>query len=164
MEKFIASAKRNPESINFFVADATKLTDITDNAYDTAIYLQRVICFIPKENIKEALKESCRILRPDGELIISVLNYDGRKLNRVLSTILTILRKIRKQDLSKQELPWLKLQGKPNWSLFGKNQATVYWFKRREIESLLNDVGYDIIESIEQDDKKTILYFVCKKR
>ena len=73
---------------DFFVADDTKLSMISEKLYDNVIYLQRVICFIPHLKIKDAISKSYRICKVGGVAIFSFLNYKKRKLNRPLSFIL----------------------------------------------------------------------------
>jgi ubiquinone/menaquinone biosynthesis C-methylase UbiE len=167
VEQFITNAKKvRQNKVAYFVADATDLNMINDNTYDCTVYLQQVICFIPKDRIQNALSEAYRILKPGGCMVMSVLNFDGRYINKPLSNILGILRYFRKQKLTYQELPWLRTEGKPNYSLLNKNQATVYWFKKDEIKNQLKQTGFKIDEEIVNDDSgkvSSIMYIVCHK-
>lgn len=172
-EDFIKNAKMenlkagNP--IHFFLADATNLSMIEDATYDYSIYLQQIICFVPRNRIKRALEESYRITKPGGIVIFSFLNYDGRRINKLLSPILFILRKVRREDKNKQELPWLKVDGKINYLCLCKNQATNYWFKFEQVITLLTKVGYEIKATYYESQftnskEKGAMYIVCEKR
>lgn len=165
VEEFITNAKQNALNINFGVADATNLSVYKNDTYDVGIYMQNVLCFIESSEIRRALEEANRVIKENGIFLISVLDYDYRWINKLLTPTLYVLRKIRGEKKKGQEIPWLKLGGKPNYSLFKKNMATVYWFKKTEIESLLREVGFKIIEDntsiIHSDGSRR--YYVCKK-
>ncbi|MCR5481879.1 MAG: class I SAM-dependent methyltransferase [Clostridia bacterium] len=164
IDDFIENAKAHRDSkINFFIADATNLSMLEDNYYDYTVYLQRIIDFIPYSEIQKAISEAYRVTKKGGVMICSVLNYEGRWFNPLLSFILGILRNIRKEDKTKQELPWLRINGKPNYKLFKKDQPTIYWFRRNEFTALLKSTGYEIIEEYIADGKETITYYVCIK-
>lgn len=163
VEDFIEKAKRSSKKVKFFIADASDLQHIPDETYDVCLYLQRILCFLPHERMEDALYESYRILSYGGIMICSVLVYETRWINNILGSILTIIRKLRGDKLSKQELPWLKLNNKINISLFKKNQATVYWFKREEIKNYLEIIGYEIVDKFVAYESPTIEFYICKK-
>lgn len=151
VESFIKNAniskKQMNSNINFFVADATNLSGMKDENYDYALYMQQVLCFIPRENIEKAIKESYKKLKMGGRIITTVLYYPARKANRIISLILKPLRFFRgEKDLRYNELPWLKRKGKINKSFLGKGQATVYWFEKDEIINLYKKCGFKIVE------------------
>lgn len=164
VESFIDEAKKNTTSkVNFFVADASDLNNIKDNSFEYEVYLQKIFSLIPKDRFRDALRESNRTIKNGGTMICSFLNYGGRKYNGILSAVLLFLRKLRKENKTKQELPWLKLKGKPNLKLLKKDQATVYWFNKDEIVSELKNAGYEILEVYAPNDRPSILYVACKK-
>lgn len=167
VERFIESASSRGSSVHYFVADASALPTLESNTYDCVIYLQRVICFVSAEKIDAALQESARVCKDGGVALFSFLNYDGRRVNHPLSVILAVLRKMRGENLSSQQLPWLKLGGKPNWYLLQKGQATVYWFTYDEIRSRLEKAGYEIMDSFtsaEGSGQGSIIYVACRKK
>lgn len=97
-------------------------------------------------------------------MICSVLNYDGRAINKLLSLFLSGLRTLRKgEGLGIRDLPWLRCGGKPNIRLFQKGQPTVHWFTRKEICYRLKNCGYKIIEEYKDSKSPSILYFACEK-
>jgi len=145
--------------INFFIANAVDLINIKSNQYDYAIYLQQIISFTPyPENLK-ALEESFRILKQNGYILFYFNCYEGRKYNQLLSLILSFLRLFRRENLSNQSLPWLKLGGKFNWELLRKNQPTIYWFRKKEIITIIEKIDYAIVEVLNPGT----LFIVCRK-
>jgi ubiquinone/menaquinone biosynthesis C-methylase UbiE len=102
-------------TVEFKVADATNLALYADNSFDYLIYLQQVLCFIEDEQMfYNALKETYRIAKNGGTVIFSFLDYNSRKINIPLRIILTVLRKLRGEKISKRYLPWLKINGSFN--------------------------------------------------
>lgn len=171
VEKMVESAKlKNPATrIRFLVADATELSVLPSMGYDRLIYLQQIISFIPKEKIQTAFNEAYRLLKPEGIIIFSFLNWNGRSINPFLSLILNTVRFLRNNPLCRQSLPWLRVGGKPNWNLFSPNQPQTYWFKRSEIVHLLESVGFNIVEIKTSSDftfssSEGMLYIVCQKK
>lgn len=165
-------AKNEKSNIDFKTLDASSLEAYESNTFDYLIYLQQVLCFIDKEDLFiDSIKEAYRIAKKDGITIFSFLDFDSRRFNSTLSLIICTLRKLRKEDISKQHLPWLKINSKFNWKLFNKNQPVTYWVKKDQIISILEEIGFSILEAhnanqlTEQNDKKRIgmLYVVCRK-
>jgi ubiquinone/menaquinone biosynthesis C-methylase UbiE len=165
-------AKNAGSNVQFKILDASNLAVYESNTFDYLIYLQQVLCFIDKEDLFiDSLKEAYRIAKQDGIIIYSFLDFDSRIFNPTLSKIISILRKLRKECISKQHLPWLKINNKFNWKLFNKNQPVTYWVKRDQIISVLKEIGFSIVEAnnanqvTEQNDKKRLgmLYIVCRK-
>ncbi len=166
MESFVQSAKVANPSINFFCADARDLSILPDNCYDYVIYLQQCLCFIPVDGFEKALKENYRVCGKGGIAIFSFLNYDGRSVNKMIRPFLSTLRYLRKENLSPQQLPWLRLKGKPNYNFWKKGQATNYWFTKSEITYHLQSAGYKIIEMFttsNQPNDEGMIYVVCEK-
>jgi ubiquinone/menaquinone biosynthesis C-methylase UbiE len=164
-----AAVKRN-SNVVFIESDAADLTQIKDNQFYYSIYLQQLICFLPKESIENALKESYRITQTGGTVLFSFLNYSGNKRNRYLSIILSALRKLRGESLSPQQLPWLVYNGKFNRAFLKKKQPVNYWFTKDEIKKLLIQTRYSISEITTSGEilnlknkYEGMLYIVCKK-
>lgn len=160
---------RRNSNVNFIVADASDLGKIPDQSYDYTIYLQQILSFVPVSQIDAVLKENYRVLKEEGVTVLSVCNYDGRRLNKLLVLVLTLLRSLRKEDLSKYELPWLHLNKKPNWRFLNKGQATVYWFTKQDICNRLKNAGFQIEEVKTLRDfgggkEEGMLYIVCRKQ
>ena len=167
--KKIAQTKNS--NIEFEIADAVNLSKYKNETYNYLIYLQQVLCFIPKTNLfSDALKESYRVAKKNAIVIFSFLDFDSRVYNSSLSLIINFLRKIRREETSKQQLPWIKIKNKFNWKLLNKNQAITYWLKKDEIISELESIGFSILEAKNANQlnsnsktRKGMLYIVCKK-
>jgi ubiquinone/menaquinone biosynthesis C-methylase UbiE len=170
VQEMIERAKIKSNKIDFKVADATDLSFLENETFDTAIYLQQILSLIPYTLIPKALDEAYRILKKDGVIIFSFLYFKGRKINPLLSFITNIIRLLRGEPWQRCSLPWLKLARKVNYRLFAKGQAMTYWFEKDEIVDMLNKRGFKIIEIITSKEivKQTkgsdgMLYIVCKK-
>lgn len=163
VEESINNAKNKESNVNFFVADASDLSTIPDNKYDCEVYFQNIISFVPQKKIKDAIQEAYRVLKLGGYFLCSVLLLEGRKINYPLGAVLCLLRRLRGDKSSIQNMPWLKTQGKPNWKMFRKGQPTVYWFKMKEIVLALEAAGYTIIEKYVGKESSSFLYIICKK-
>jgi len=159
VEEMVKTARKRCKNIKFYCLDATDLSKFKDESFDYAIYLQQIISLIPYDRISTALDESYRILKKDGIVIFSFLNYHNRKINYLLSAILMVFRFFRGEKLKYKQLPWLKLSGKINYNFLSKNQALNYWFSKNEIIQLLQNKGFSILEVY----NKGMLYIVCKK-
>jgi ubiquinone/menaquinone biosynthesis C-methylase UbiE len=165
------NAKNKNSTIKFVVADATNLSDFSSDAYDYLIYLQQVLCFIEEEQqFHKALSEAYRIAKKDSITVFSFLDYHSRITNTPLRMILRVLRWIRKEPISDNYLPWLKLNNSFNWKLLSKNQALTYWVKRDEILMQLNEIGFKVLEvknaseiNTDAKQRKGMLYVVCGK-
>lgn len=172
IQKAKEAAKIKESNIDFRIQDASNLTEFDDNTFEYLIYLQQVLCFIDnEEQFITSLKEAFRIAKKDGIIIFSFLDFDSRNFNSKLSFILSILRSLRKEDISKQYIPWLKINNRINWKLFNKKQPVTYWVKRDQIVSILKEIGFSILEvnnanqlADHNDNKrKGMLYIVCQK-
>jgi ubiquinone/menaquinone biosynthesis C-methylase UbiE len=184
--ELIAKAiERDPDrTIDFQVQDAIELA-YPDRSFDQIIYLQQIICLIEgRANRLKAVQESYRILKQGGIGIFSVLSFESRNSHPIYSIYfkyLTLLRKLRGEDLSIQYLPWLKLGGKFNFNALLDRPPYTYWYQITEIHELLKSVGFEIVgmgtdsqiktDSLNATDRELyteeisgMLYIVVKKR
>ncbi len=168
MAKKIA-AQRNSQ-VKLKVADALNLSCYKNSSFGYLLYLQQILSLIPHEHIIQTLGECYRLLKKDGLLLISVLNYEKKAAAKFASFILRFVRFFRGDKTSKQYLPWLKLGGKINRKFLQRDQALVYWFKKDEIVKLLENAGFNMIEVKTSAEimgksykKKALLYIVCRK-
>jgi ubiquinone/menaquinone biosynthesis C-methylase UbiE len=171
VEQFIheAKSKKPLTAIDFWVADAVNLQLFDDNTFDQAIYLQQIISLVPYDKIDIALLEACRVLKPSGHIVFSVLNWNGRSYNSLLSIAINTIRFLRGEELYKQLLPWLRLGGKFNWRFLFSNQPLTYWFTKQEIVLKLDSTGFEILEiktSSEFTGASTegMIYIACRKK
>jgi ubiquinone/menaquinone biosynthesis C-methylase UbiE len=168
VKEMIKSAKEKNENIKFLVEDASDLSIFKNESFEYAVYLQQIVSLVPFFLVPKVLDESCRILKKDGIVLFSFLHYEGRWFNPLLSFIVNCVRVARGEKWEIQKLPWLKLANKPNWKLFNKKQATTYWFHKKEIEEMLLNAGFQIVETttakeIQKHGAIGGLYIVCKK-
>jgi SAM-dependent methyltransferase len=175
---------RDPaRTIDFQVQDATGLAYL-DNSFDQIVYLQQILCTMESAADRlNAVKESYRILKPNGIGLFSVLSFESRTSGAVFSsyyTYLKMLRKLRGDSLSIQYFPWLRAAGKPNFGAILDRGPYSYWYLVSEAYELLKSVGFEILamgseQQIITDQLKTTdrellaeqisghLYFVVKK-
>lgn len=171
VEPFIEAAKmkNSTTKINFCVADATNLQLFDNNTFQQVIYLQQIISIIPSHVIEDALLEAKRVLEEEGIAIFSFLNWSGRSYNAFISLITNFFRILRREPLSIQQLPWLKLGGKFNWKFLFAKQSTTYWFTIEEITTKLEQLGFKILEvktssDFTQSISEGMIYIVCQKK
>lgn len=176
VEEMIANALEfkleRQSQITFLVDDATQLRSFTDNSYDVAIYLQQIISLVPPKEHKLVIQNAIRVLKNNGLLILSALNWHSRQFNPLLSYLINFFRLIRGQPVNMQLLPWLKKSGKSNCHFMGRNEATIYWFDQSELIQLLasNDnievleckTGAEIIKGRNQSEG--MFYVVARKK
>lgn len=141
--------ERDPNrTIDFQVGDAIELA-YPNNSFDQIIYLQQIICLIETSAARlKALQESYRILKPGGTGLFSFLNFESRSSQLIYSSYLTylkLIRKLRRDDRSIQDLPWLKLGGKFNPNALFDRSPYPYWYRPTEICDLLRSVGFEIV-------------------
>jgi ubiquinone/menaquinone biosynthesis C-methylase UbiE len=140
--------ERDPNrTIDFQVGDAIELA-YPNNSFDQIIYLQQIICLIETSAARlKALQESYRILKPGGTGLFSFLSFESRSSQLIYSSYLTylkLIRKLRGDDRSIQDLPWLKLGGKFNPNAIFDRSPYTYWYRVTEIGDLLRSVGFEI--------------------
>jgi len=98
------------------------------NFFDAAIFAATLHCLDSKKKRKKALQEMFRVLKPEGEAIISVWS---RKQGRV------------KNKPKESFIPWT-INGKKYWRYY-------YLYDKRELESLLRETGFKILKSWENE-------------
>lgn len=149
LAEFVEAASRRDTSgrISFRVQDARSL-DYEDDSFDQLAYLQQMLCFIPDEiDRRRAAREACRILRPGGTLVVTLLTLRGRSRSLAHKALLGyqyLLRKLTFRPLSLQYQPWLRLQNALNWSALWDRGPYVYWFREQEAVALFTDAGFEL--------------------
>lgn len=143
-----AIERNSSRNIDFQVGDAIALAYPT-NSFDQIVYLQQLICLISNEPERlQALQEAYRILKPGGTGLFSFLSFESRRSQFIYSSYMTylgIIRKLRGDDRSIQDLPWLKLGGKFNPNALFDRSPYIYWYRLTEICDLLRSVGFKIV-------------------
>lgn len=141
---------RDPSrTIDFQVQDATGLA-YPDHSFDQIVYLQQILCTMESAADRlNAVKESYRILKPDGIGLFSVLSFESRTSGAIFASYysyLKMLRKLRGDQLSLQYSPWLRSAGKLNFEAMILDQAPYsYWYRVSEAYELLKSVGFKIV-------------------
>ena len=175
---------RDPQrQIDFQVQDAIGLS-YPDNSFDQIIYLQQITCVIESAADRfKAIQEAYRILATGGTGLFSFLSFESRSAGFIYASFLTYirtLRKLRGDNRSIQNLPWLKLGGKFNPRSLVDRHPYTYWYRVSEIYEILQSVGFEIVgigtnPQISADDLKAtdrqllaeqisgMLYVVVKK-
>jgi len=129
-EKLISIAKEKYPNVNFQVGDALNLP--FPNNYFDKIYSIAVLHHIPSRKLRiKFLKEAKRVLKENGELIISVWkkNYNPLLLKY---TILKIIGKT-KLDFKDTLEPWAD-----------KTERYYHWFSKKELANLIEKAGFKI--------------------
>jgi len=70
-----ANAKRLNVKVGFHNYSADNVPTEFNNNFDLVASLGNTFANIPKENFSASLKRCCEILKPDGQLVIQILNY-----------------------------------------------------------------------------------------
>lgn len=136
------------KTIDFQVQDAIDL-DYPDCSFDQIMYLQQILCTIEnQEDRLKAIQESYRILKQGGVGLFSVLSFESRSSQAIFASYykyLSILRKLRGDNLSIQCSPWFKSGGKFNFGTITDRPPYTYWYRVPEIYDSLKSVGFKII-------------------
>jgi SAM-dependent methyltransferase len=143
----VARSRDASGSIDFSVQDAVDL-DYPDAAFDQALYIQQVLCFIEDaEDRMRAMREARRVLRHGGTALFSFLCYEERTrqpLSGAFNRYLKLLRRFRHRDVSLQYQPWLMTDEKPNLSALVDRRPYVYWYTLEEALGAIDRVGFEI--------------------
>ena len=140
----VARSRDASGAIDFSVQDAVDL-DYQDAAFDQALYIQQVLCFIEDaESRMRAMHEARRVLRLGGTALFSFLCYEertSRPLYGAYNRYLKVLRRFRHRDVSRQSQPWLKTDNKPNLSALIDRGPYVYWYLLAEALDAVDRAG-----------------------
>lgn len=147
-------ARRNDPGgdITFDVADATELP-YADNSFAQAVYLQHVLCFVESNGLRQAaFAEAARVVKPGGHIVITLLSAEsrnrepmGRMASRYIGAVRALRRGGRSAGLSSQDLPWLRLHDRVNWSFFRDRGPYVHWFTQAEAIRAMQVAGLQLV-------------------
>jgi ubiquinone/menaquinone biosynthesis C-methylase UbiE len=178
-----AKQKDRSQSICFEVQDATNL-NYQSCYFDQILYLDQIISSIEDEgNRLQTFKEAYRILKTGGTALFSFLSFEARSSSLFYVpylVYLSLIRKLRGSNRSLQYLPWLKHGGKINWSALIDAEPYVYWYKTKEVDQILKEIGFEVVaigsktqmeqekmhssvETLVNEPITGMLTFVCKK-
>ncbi len=118
---------RDPRgAIQFDVMDATDLR-YAANTFGQLIYPSAMISSIEgTAQRQKAIQEAQRVLRPGGLAIMTALSFETAHRSKVHATFivyLKMLRFMRRSNLPPNDLPWLRVKRRMNWSAFGGSRS-----------------------------------------
>lgn len=158
-ENLIAIAKKNYPNVKFQVADALNLP-FSQNFFDK-IYSISVLHHIPSKDFRlQYLKETKRVLKPEGLLILRVWDLWKRKSALKLLFKYTFFKLIGKSKLDFKDvfLPWKDSKGKI------LIQRYFHCFTKKELEDLVKRAEFKIKKSWRGGkDPRTNIYIVAEK-
>jgi len=158
-ERLIEIAKKNYPDGNFQIANTLSLP-FADNFFDK-IYSISVIHNIPSKDFQlQYLKESKRILKPEGLLILRVWDFWKRKQGWKLFLKYAFLKLVgkSKMDLFDVFMPWKRQDG----SILV--QRYFHCFTKREIENLVKETEFIVEKSWRAGkDPRTNIYLIAQK-
>ncbi len=158
-EKLIAIAKRNYPKAKFFVSDFLNLP-FPANFFGT-VYSISVLHHIPCREFRlQYLKETRRILRQEGILVLRVWDFWKRKEGWELIFKYIFLKLIGKAKLDFFDvfLPWKNSEGKTLVERY------FHCFTKRELENLAKEAGFKIKESWRAGrEKRANIYLIAQK-
>ena len=154
-EELIKIAKNKYPEAKFQVADAFQLP-FPDGYFDK-IFNVAVLHHIPSKELRLLLlREANRVLRPGGQLVLSVWHlWRGRGLKLIIKFF--ILKILGKSKLDFQDIlvPWQKTVNR-----------YVHCFTKRELKALLEGAGFEVIEAgilRRQKSKNRNIYIIARK-
>jgi len=126
-------AQKKKITAEFIQADLTKLP-FKDNFFDYAIIINSLHCLKPK-NHKKAIKELCRVMKPNSKILVGVWNFNSKRFN---------------QKNGKEKM--IKWQD--------KGKRYYYLFEEKEIHNLFKNAGFKILSS---HNSEMMINFIVEK-
>ncbi len=157
--RLIKIAKKNYPEVKFQIADALSLPFSAD--FFDKIYSMSVLHNIPSRNFQlQYLKETKRVLKPGGILILRVWDFWKRKAAVKLISKYTFLKLIRKSKLDFKDVfvPWKDSNGKILIRRY------LQCFTKKELEDLAREAGFKIKKSwCSGKDPRINIYLIAEK-
>lgn len=123
-----ANTKKSNSNLNLIKAEADNLP-FENNLFDSAIYIAGLHCIDSEIKRKKSLLELYRVLKPNAEALITVWSKNHKRL---------------KNKEKEALLPW---------TVNGiKYKRYYYIYGKEELESLLKETGFKIINSEENEN------------
>jgi len=132
------NAKEKHIKVEVLISSLGKLS-FADNYFDSAIYIASLHCVVSKEERENSLKELFRVLKPEGEALITVWSKNHGKLIN-LPKDATIEWKTKTRKLNRY----------------------YYIYDKEELRKLLKNTGFKIVSI--NEDKKNIIVVVRKPK
>jgi len=121
------NAKREGINVKLTKSNVSKLP-FEDNFFDSALFIATLHCIKKKEYRKKSLQELFRILKPKSKAMITTWSKNHQRVKKLGNTF----------------IPWTR-DGK-------KYQRFHYIYTKEEIEKLVKEVGFEIINSKEENN------------
>jgi ubiquinone/menaquinone biosynthesis C-methylase UbiE len=120
---------------------------LKNEMYDYVMCMSNVLSFLSTSKQHQiAINEMHRLLKKDGTLVLSVLNYHGRWFNKLLYMFLKTIRTFQSSPPVGRNFPWMKKGVKPNYSFYKNSEPQSYWFTKNEVDKYLKNSGFVIID------------------
>jgi len=168
------AAREQGKRLVFLNQSATAI-GFPDGSFDVVLALQQVTSFVGEAaNRERAVREYHRVLKPGGLLLLSVLHYQARWYNPILSAALLPV-KILKRDfhaLDRGSLPTIRLGHQFNLRYFVERQPYNHWFEIDEARCLLSGAGFRVLDTCTSASlapqnlamaSSSMLYFIAAK-
>lgn len=156
-EKLIDIARKKYPQKRFMVADALDLP-LPDNYFDKVISIA-VFHHIPSKELRfEFLRQVKKVLKPEGKLILTVWSLNRKRFFKYHLKYL-FLKVIGKSELDFKDIlyPWKSSRGKTIVKRY------LHCFTKRELENLIEKLGFQVKEISFSDDKKRNIYVIAKR-
>lgn len=128
-----AEEKIKKESINaVLVKSETDKIPFVDNFFDSAIFIAALHCIPDSDKRRNSLRELFRVLKPEAEAMIAVWSRNHEKVKKSLKGSKEVI------------IPWKKDREE-----YGRYY---YIYDKKELEKLLEEAGFEIIDSRENDN------------
>ena len=158
-ERLIGIARSTYPKTKFWIADALKLP-FPANFFDKVFSIS-ILHNIPSKSFQlQYLKETRRVLKPGGFLILRIWDFWKRKTAAKLILKYTLLRLIGKSKLDFFDVfvPWKDSKGKVLIERY------FHCFTRKELENLVKEAGFRIKENWRAGkDPRTNIYLIAEK-
>ena len=153
-QKLVAIARKKHPGHNFITANALSLP--LEGASFDIIYSIAVLHHIPSQEIRLTfLKEAKRVLKPGGQLVLTVWNLNiFKRWPLILKHVFLKFLGRSQLDLGDLLVPW------------GKIKRYVHFFSKQELEGLIIRAGFEKIEigiAKKPQGKESNFYLVVKK-
>jgi len=119
-EKYARDEKVNAK---FFKLKADDLSEFEDEMFDMGLFIATLHCLETSKERESALKEFCRVLKPNAEGLISVWDSEDKRFNGLMGGIY---------------MSWMEDRK--------KYMRYYYLYSQEELVGLLEKVGFKILE------------------